>query len=278
MQSVSISKLLTRSTAVLALGLILSAPAHAQFGKLTEGLKKSGVLGEKVTKTIENVEAVGQVAKPLVGGIGLEEELSIGGAVSIEVIATYGGLWRDQEATKRVNLIGRTLALNSPRPHLDWRFGILNSSSVNAYAAPGGYVFITKGLYDRLTDDAQLAGVLAHEITHVTHRHALKIVERNGALSGAATILANQSSGAGQVQQNLEAFNLGIGEVTTTLFSKGFDPATEFEADAGGRDLAALCGYAPGGLRAVLSTLPEGGGVFDAHPPTQQRISRLPAE
>jgi len=121
---------------------------------------------------------VGKVVKGT-AGIGLKEESSIGGSVAIEIVARFGGLWKDIAATQRVNLVGKSLARYCDRQELDFKFGILNSDTINAFSAPGGYVFITKGLYDLVgANDDELAGVLGHEITHVTRRHALKIIER----------------------------------------------------------------------------------------------------
>ena len=130
---------------------------------------------------------VGSVVKGT-AGIGLKEENSIGGAVAIEIVARFGGVWKDAAATRRVNLIGKSLTRYCDRQELDFKFGILNSNTINAFSAPGGYVFITKGLYDLVGDnDDQPAGVLGYEITHVTQRHALKIIERGDLLGKCRT-------------------------------------------------------------------------------------------
>jgi predicted Zn-dependent protease len=219
---------------------------------------------------------VGSVVKGTVG-IGLKEENSIGGAVAIEIVARFGGVWKDAAATQRVNLVGKSLTRYCDRPELNFKFGLLNSDTINAFSAPGGYVFITKGLYDLVGDnDDQLAGVLGHEITHVTQRHALKIIERGDFLSGASDLAAMKSD-------DFAKFSGAVSSVTTTLFEKGFDPKTEYAADKGGRALAALTGYASGGLRATLIRLKMGGAnktaaIFPTHPPLAKRIARLPEE
>jgi predicted Zn-dependent protease len=219
---------------------------------------------------------VGQVAKGTVG-IGLKEENSIGGAVAIEIVARFGGVWKDAAATQRVNLIGKSLTRYCDRQELDFKFGILNSDTINAFSAPGGYVFITKGLYDLVgADDDELAGVLGHEITHVTQRHALKIIERGDFLSGVSDLAAMKSD-------DFAKYSAAVDSVTTTLFEKGFDPKTEYAADKGGRALAAITGYAPGGLRATLLRLQIGSrnqdrAAFPTHPPLEKRIARLPEE
>jgi predicted Zn-dependent protease len=256
-----------------AVSLAFATSAQAQFGGL-------GDLN-KLQKGLDTAKNAGKVIKG-VTGIGLEEERTIGGSVAIEIIAAHGGLWRDEAATRRVNLVGRSLARYSDRPALDWRFGVLDSPSINAYSAPGGYVFITRALYEKLADDDRLAGVLAHEIAHVTERHALKIVARSDFISGASGIAVARSSDAARLDSQLKLFDSGVGEITSTLFEKGFDPATEFEADLVGRNLATTAGFAPGGLRAVLGSLQGSTGgsakLFDTHPPLGDRLARLPSD
>ena len=95
---------------------------------------------------------VGSVAEGL-ADIGLKEENSIGGAVAIEIVARFGRVGKDAAATQRVNLIGKSPARYCDRQELDFKFGLLNSDTINAFSAPGGYVFITKGLYDLVGDN-----------------------------------------------------------------------------------------------------------------------------
>jgi len=246
---------------VLLLLAAAAVPLRAQFNLDLGGLASKA-------------KDVGQMVKG-VAGIGPEEELTIGGSVAIEIAGHYGGVVRDAAVARRVNLVGKALARYSTRPQLPWRFAVLGSPTVNAFSAPGGYVFITRGLYDRLHSDDELAAVLGHEIAHITLRHALKIIARNSFFAGAMD-LASQSNA------NIAKFDAGISDITSTLFEKGFDPQTEFEADQQGRLLAFTTGYAPGGLREVLVELQESGGdpkaVFSTHPPLAERIARLPNE
>jgi len=258
-----------------------TAFAQFDFGKLTKALDKA----KEITATAKDA---GKVAKGA-AGIGPKEEADIGDAVALEVIGKYGGLVRDERIMDRVNLVGRALARYSDRPERNWRFGVLASETVNAFSAPDGYVFITQGLYDLATDDELLAGILAHEIAHITSRHALKIIERDEAFSGGTSLLTKYSGDARQVQSQvsqadpyLGPLGLGVGKIVKTLVETGFDAPTEYAADKTGHDLAALTGYAPGGLRATLVTLQSRKGdpakVFSTHPPLKERIKRLPDE
>lgn len=109
--------------------------------------------------------------------ISFEEEQSFGGAVSVNWVSQGGGLIHGGDADalhRQLNKIGRNLAAQSSRPTLPWTFGVLQSQGVNAVSGPGGYVFVTEGLLARLDNEAQLAGVLAHEIAHITGKHAMR--------------------------------------------------------------------------------------------------------
>jgi predicted Zn-dependent protease len=157
--------------------------------------------------------------------ISFEEEQSFGGAVSVNWVSQGGGLTARQDAKSlhvQLNKIGKNLAAQSSRPTLPWTFGVLQSPGVNAVSGPGGYVFVTEGLLARLDNEAQLAGVLAHEIAHITGKHALNeyqkylvseckdaaSAERNSPLKEAAAEEASQvarsaQNSVGQVAQGL---------------------------------------------------------------------------
>ena len=245
---------------LLSLGALSAAttPALAQFdiGGLDVGKIVSG--GSKIAKNA--------------GGIGLKDELALGGSVATQIVARNGGLVKDRDLARRVILIGKSLADYSYRPQLNFYFGVLNTDAVNGYSAPGGYVFITKGLYDALKNDDELAGVLGHEITHITKRHALKIISRGETLKGVTEVASGASS-------NFSQFDSGVDQVTKTLLEKGFDPNIEFETDAHGSKLAYDTGFQKSGLKDFLVTLKEikgsGKGVFSTHPPLDKRIQRL---
>ena len=155
----------------------------------------------------------------------------------------------DAALQRYVNQLGRWLSLQSARPQLPWAFGVLDDPGFNAFAAPGGYVFVTKGLIDRV-DEAELAGILAHEITHVTDRHHLQAL-RTKARAGLATqLLGSQlnSNVGGAVSAQLVALG-------RDLYSSGLDQGDEFEADRNGVALAASGGFDPYGLPSVLQQL-----------------------
>jgi predicted Zn-dependent protease len=267
---------------------VIFVPASAQFSldKIRQTMDKARTTTQQVTDTTKKVtdtaKDVSKVAKG-VFGIGAEEERLIGESVAVEIIGKYGGILRDEAITKRVNVLGKALAHYSPRPALEWKFAVLDSPSINGFSAPAGFVFITKGLYDKVaaSDDA-LAAVLAHEIAHVTERHALKIIARGEFVSGTSTLALKHSRDAQIIQQELRQFDTGIADLMKTLFEKGFDSKTEFSADKVGRSLAVTVGYAPGALKQVLVQLQQEKGdpkqTFSTHPPLADRIKNLPKD
>ncbi len=206
--------------------------------------------------------------------IGEEEEITLGEAVAVEAFSRFGGEYPNQEWIRYINLVGKTVAEFSDRPTLEYHFSILNSQEQNAFAAPGGYIFITVGLLNTLKNEAELAGVLAHEVAHVTHQHMLETIRR-GAILGSVSDFTLSA-----MKKNPEMFSNVIDEMTEVLFTKGLDKEKEFEADDVGIEYAYRAGYHPQGLRDYLKSLGKEEGhtssrFFTTHPSTALRISKI---
>lgn len=177
-----------------------------------------------------------------------------------------------------VNRVGAWVAQHSDRPDLPWRFAVLDDADINAFAAPGGYVFITKGLMARLRSEAELAAVLGHEIAHVTEKHHLDAIRKQARtkLIGMAATAAMQEKGHDSEQ--VAALVSGA----KTIYGKGLDRRDEYAADRLGVVLAARAGYDPYALPAVLQTLDrinpqasELGLLFKTHPRPADRLAKL---
>lgn len=240
------------------------------------GLAKG--VGERLATDKEKREQLGKG----VTGLTVEEEINLGDAVSVEIVARYGGVWRNVVATQRVNLVGRALTRYARRESLDWRFGLLDSDAVNAFSAPNGRVFITRGLYKILGSDDELAGVLAHEIAHVDLRHAAKIIagkQGTGAVAGLVAESAGDQAPAA-LSPATQALEDGVAKLVTGLLTDGYGPGREYDADETAYDLAKVCGFDPNGLRIALNKVEANTAhtkeTFNTHPKTSDRLKKLP--
>lgn len=202
-----------------------------------------------------------------------EEEAAIGRQIAGTLLGA-APLIKDEAVQAYVNRVGRWVASQSERPDLKWTFGVIESEDVNAFAAPGGYVFITKGLYDRLQDEAQLAGVLGHEIGHVQQKHHIKVIQKQKMMNLGTLVLSTQIKGEKMIQKLI-----GSG---AEIMARGLDKSAEFEADRVGVVLATRAGYDPYGLPATLQDLnsiaKSAGSVallFKTHPAPEERIAAL---
>ncbi|HEY3383052.1 MAG TPA: M48 family metalloprotease [Vicinamibacterales bacterium] len=199
-----------------------------------------------------------------------DDEIRLGDGVSQKVRARYGVV-QDAAVHRYVTLVGAVLADASSRPGLPWKFIVLDTDGVNAFAAPGGYIHITRGALGLLNSEAELADVLAHEIIHVTAKHTVKAVQKSKAVQmGADETLADK-----KVFQQLV-------DHTSDLVMAGFGRAEELESDKEGIRLANRVGYSPSSLGAFLTRLTERNksasekqGLFASHPEMQERLDRL---
>jgi beta-barrel assembly-enhancing protease len=179
----------------------------------------------------------------------------------------------DPALQRYVNVLGRWLALQTERPDLPWIFGVLDDAGFNAFATPGGHIFVTRGLVMRMRNEAELAGVLAHEIVHVLKKHHLKAVQKNAGFALAGDLL--DAVGKGGNDRAKAAF-LDIGR---KLYASGLDQSDEFEADRMGwwwlrgpdttpmvcRRCSRLCNLTTA-KRGIFIALQNASGAKRAHP------------
>ena len=203
-----------------------------------------------------------------------EEEIALGREVAGNLLGA-APLVKDEALQKYVNLVGRWVASHSERADLPWRFGVIESDDLNAFAAPGGYIMLTKGLYRKLTNEAQLAGVLGHEIGHVVKKHQLKVIQKQQLLNMGAGFLSDKYA----KDNNLVSKAIGSG---AEICARGLDKSAEYEADRLGLSYATRAGYEPFGLPDVLQTLGQTSKndnsvalLFKTHPHPDERLATL---
>lgn len=236
-------------------GCIAAAPAVIE-GYQAYSLGKGGAMAVEAMKPIE-----------------YKEEMAIGGALAIQVFNRFGGPYKNDSLLNYIGTLGQALANISDRPGINYYFAVLNTDEPNAFATPGGYVFLSRGLLKMLKNEAELAGVLGHEIAHVSHRHALKALERNKKLAGLGSLTI------GAMGADPELFNKVIEEAAENLFSHGLDKDFEYEADTVGTEYAYRLGYQPEGLKNFLTVLNARSGhnsiFWSTHPSPQDRLNNL---
>jgi len=210
-------------------------------------------------------------------GIDEEAEIEIGRDAAAVLLGASKPV-NDPDLQRYVNKVGRWVVNQTSRPHLPWRFAVLSSDHVNAFATPGGNIFITDGLLRTLNGEAELAAVLAHEVAHVIQKHHIKAMSslNTSGLSGVLKLAGQTSSG-----QSNQLTTAMVGQVKD-MYLRGLDKDDEFEADRMGVVIASRAGYDPFALVAVLQTLdsinPEDSSLallYKTHPPASDRLDRL---
>ena len=229
------------------------------------------------------------VAMPLTGcGVKMmswQEEVQLGEEAAPQFLEQSGGELPDKAVVAYVNAMGQQLAraaeLETPdpsRPPLDWEFYVLDSQVINAFALPGGKVFISRGLMQEMTNEAQLAGVIGHEIGHVTARHGN---ERMTQALGVQVLVAAIMIGSDLADSELGGY-IGLGTAAGgQLFLLKYSRENELEADTLGVQYMARVGYNPVGQVQVMEILRKAGGGggtpewLSTHPASDTRIENL---
>ena len=217
----------------------------------------------------------------LVKGTSTEEEIALGQEIAGRLLGA-ASLVKDERLQRYVNQVGKYLSLHSGRTDLDWYFGVLDSEDINAFAAPGGFIFLTKGLYEKLHTEAELAGVLGHEIGHVVKQHHLTIIKKTQAIDMGSRVFS-KNLGKMKNEQAKQAVNNLIGSGAEVM-ARGLDKDAEYQADRIGVVLATRAGYDSYGLPMVLQEIGHAGLndssvalLFKTHPHPDTRLAELGA-
>jgi len=210
----------------------------------------SGPLGgnNKDMQRARHVKQIYQLARALIP-ISDEEETALGRGVVKQILTRYQ-LDHNPEQTYYLNVLGTALAQRSERPQLQYHFAILATDDVNAYAAPGGFIFVTRGALNMVQDEAELAAILAHEIAHVTERHIVKALQQSRLMSVGKEAVADAFKVPDKIFDQMTKF------ATNALF-KGLKKKDEYAADAKGIQYLDRLGYDSPAMYDVLELLDE---------------------
>ena len=231
-------------------------------------------------------QTLGCVVNPATGErsftlLSAEDEIRIGKEEHPKLVSAFGGLYEDIKIQSYVSSIGHLLHSTSEMSNIPFRFVVLDTSIVNAFALPGGYIHVSRGLIALANDEAELAGVLAHEIGHVTARHPAQRQSR-GFLAGLTTGVLGAIIGSQPITE--------IGNIFADAYVQSYSRDQEFEADNLGVRYLARAGYDPFAMSSFLSAMSEEHslqatifnkknpndefGLFSSHPRTIHRINR----
>jgi predicted Zn-dependent protease len=228
---------------------------------------------------LEVVSATAEASQPLTE----EEEYYLGRSVAARILATYP-LLEDEPTTEYVNLIGQTVAFHSDRPvtYGGYHFAMLDTEEINAFACPGGIIFITRGVFDFVENEDELAAVVAHEVAHIVKRDGVKAIQ-SSRLTNLALVMGTQAvadTSSAEFGELLSIFEGSIQDVFSQVVLNGYSQATEANADLAGLTYLERAGYDPHAHETMLSRIVaegqgSGGGVMKTHPATSDRLDNV---
>lgn len=239
-------------------------------------MEKSGISPDMIFTT---VGAASKAAR----SISEDEEYYIGRAVAASLISQFR-LLENKKLTDYVNHVGQTVALHSDKPQTygGYHFAILDSSEINAFACPGGIIFITRGMLNAVRNEDELAAVLAHEVGHISHRDGISAIKK-ARWTEAVTIIGSKAAreyGSKELSSLVNIFEGSIDDIVKTLVVNGYGQSQEYDADKAALGYLAKAGYNPGALKDFIGRLitkgrATEGGLLKTHPATSDRLKEV---
>ncbi|MFZ6649360.1 M48 family metallopeptidase [Undibacterium sp. TJN25] len=261
-----------KNTFLLPLALAVALLCSSCMVAMAPALAPALIQNVDMNKVMKSVQG----AQDAVTDMTDAQEVILGQQITSNLLS-MAPLLQNQRAQRYVNSVGRWLALQTDRPDLPWTFAVLDDPEINAFATPGGYVVVTRGLLIRMKSEAELAGVLAHEMSHVLKKHHLIAIRKAAGINVATDLLTFGAEKKAVSPELIKWATAG-----TELYTRGLDQDDELEADRMGVVIAARAGYDPYGLPAVLQTLegmnPADPGLsllFRTHPSLSSRLNAL---
>ena len=247
-------------------------------GTGTQNIGTQGFAFDAISTMNQAVTATEQEFTP-------QDEYYLGRAVAANILASYRPYTGNPELSRYLNLICQTLAINSSKPVLfnGYSVMILDSAEFNAFATPGGHIFLTKKLIETATSEDMLAAIIAHELAHIMLHHGTGIIDEmrlmddmSATANRASGIAGSQSAAANQAAY----FRSSVTSSIDTMMKNGYSQTQEFEADKEAVSLLAASGYNPMALVEILAILQrvqpsQSGGFNTTHPSPAMRISSV---
>lgn len=214
------------------------------------------------------------------------EEYYLGRAVAAGILSDYR-LIDDDELTGYLNLVGRAVAMSSEKPYTygGYHFAVLDAEVPNAFACPGGIIFITTGMLSTAGTEDELAAILAHEIAHVNHRDGVNAIKKSRWLEVASLIgqeVAQMDDDSERLSMLSTMLDGSVQDVLKTMMQKGYSREQEHKADAAAAGYLLNAGYDPAALKTFIQKLGKAGkekkglkGIFATHPSTRSRLKSL---
>jgi predicted Zn-dependent protease len=246
-----------------------------------EGQRDAGAVG--VSNALSQLDQA--IASAEANEFSPADEYYLGRAVAANILSRYRPYTQNAALTGYVNKICSALVINSPNPELfnGYHVLILDSTEINAFATPGGHIFITQGLINCANSEDALAAVIAHEIAHIQLKHSVGLIKDTRAVQQLRTI-ANEAAATATREAGLNDRTLAFGESVTaivdTMFRNGFAQTQEFDADTLALRLLSTAGYQPSGMVDMLKVLQQrqpgiSGGFNTTHPSPAQRLANV---
>ncbi len=275
-----------RSTALVTVVAVATAVVFVTCGTLTDiGATVGEATGTIDRRQAASIRRTGERMERSFEDFTPEQEYYIGRSVAATVLDQYPA-YENDEVNEYLDTIGQIVVLASDRPSLfaDYSFQVLDDDEVNAFATPGGHIFLTRGMVRLAENEDELAAVLAHEVAHVVESHGLQTIRTSritAALTSAAITGAQFAAGE-EVAELTEIFEGTIDDVTQTLFTAGYSRSAEREADQGAVKILRRAGYAPSALASFLERMdarwePDGPGLARTHPSPSDRLNDVRA-
>jgi len=234
---------------------------------------------QQATSIKKGAQAAGQAFEEFTP----ENEYYIGRTIAANILGKYK-VYQNQEATRYVNLLGQTVALASDKPETfkGYHFLIMDTDEINAFATPGGFIFISRGLMRCCTSEDSLAAVLAHEVGHVQLGHGMAAIQgsRYTALGKVAGVELAKNLGSEQLAQAAEVFDGAIGDIMKKMIDNGYQSTQEYDADKAAVTIMKRMGYNPRALANMLEQMqkrlgPGSGGFGKTHPTPESRLRNI---